>query len=118
MGKIIVVLVLILGLVRAEEVLDVEKNCLACHKTQQIPNTLINRRYLMTYSTKSRIEEAMVHYVKTPQKSTSIMPPQFFLKFPMKEALKLDEQTLRKHIKAYIELYSVKKVLVLEKSSH
>jgi len=118
MGKIVVVLALMLGLVMAEEALGLEKKCLACHKTQQIPNMLINRRYLMKYSTKIRIEKAMLAYLRNPKKATSIMPPQFFLKFPMKEALKIDEQTLRKNIQAYIDLYDVKKVLVLEKSSH
>lgn len=115
MGKIIVILLFISALSMAEEETSLKKNCLTCHKAQQIPNTLIYRRYLMKYSTKSRITEAMLRYLKAPTKSTSIMPPQFFLKFPMKEALPVEEAQLRKYIKDYIDLYDVKKILVLEK---
>jgi len=41
------------------------------------------------------------------------MPPPFFLKFPMKEALGLDDTTLEKNIHTFIETFSVKKKLVL-----
>jgi len=118
MGKIIVILVLLLGVSMAEEEIDLAKNCLDCHATQQIPNTLIYRRYLMKYSTQERIAKAMLAYLNAPQKAHSIMPPQFFLKFPMKESLDVDEKILKKNIEAYIDRYDVKKALVLEKNSH
>jgi len=97
---------------------DFETTCLACHKKQQIPNTLIYRRYLMKYSTSERIEKAMMQYMLAPDKVHSIMPPQFFLKFPMKKALSMDESTLRQNIEQFILKFDIKKKLVLEKSSH
>jgi hypothetical protein len=39
------------------------------------------------------------------------MPTQFFLKFPMKNGLKREEQRLQRNIKAYIEKFDVKKKL-------
>ncbi len=88
--------------------------CLACHIRQQVPSELIYRRYLMKYSTNERMEEAMLAYLKKPEKKRSIMPRQFFLKFPMKEALQRDEKVLRKEIRAYLERFDVKKKLLLE----
>jgi len=90
-----------------------EKNCLQCHKEQTIPSYLIYRRYLMKYSTPERIENAMFDYLKEPLQSRSIMPPQFFLKFPMKPPLDLDDDTLRREIRAYIEKFDIRKRLRL-----
>jgi hypothetical protein len=92
-----------------------ESTCLSCHKEQQIPSDLIYRRYLMKYSTPDRIEKAMFAYLKEPLQSRSIMPPQFFLKFPMKPPLDLDDETLLKEIRAYIRKFDIKKRLILEK---
>ena len=91
-----------------------EHNCLACHQTQQIPSDLIYKRYLLKYSTATRIEEAMFSYLKRPRQEHSIMPPQFFLKFPMKPSTQLDDALLRKHIHAYINQFNLKKKLIVE----
>ena len=116
MGKIVMFMVLILGMACADTMsTELEYNCLVCHKTQQIPNTLIYRRYLMKYSTPQRIEEVMVHYLKAPKKSHSIMPPQFFLKFPMKKSLGMDDTVLREYVRRYIEQFDVKQYLILDK---
>jgi len=39
------------------------------------------------------------------------MPPQFFLKFPMKEPLNIDNVELHHNITAYINRYDIKKKL-------
>jgi cytochrome c551/c552 len=96
---------------------ELEKACLSCHKEQQIPSGLIYKRYLMKYSTSERIENAMFSYLKEPQKSHSIMPPQFFLKFPMKPRMDIDDVTLRSEIWRYIQKFDLKKRLILDKSS-
>jgi len=120
MGKIAMLMLLSLLSLLAGEInsvdVNLKKNCLECHQTQQIPNRLISRRYLMKYSTKERIEEAMRVYLKNPKKSQSIMPPQFFLKFPMKGVLFFNEEVLRKNIQAFIEHYDIQKELTLEKN--
>lgn len=117
MGKIAVILFWVSLVAYAKEGREVKTNlgyhCISCHKSQQIPNTLIYRRYLMKYSIPKRIEEAMLHYLKAPKQADSIMPPQFFLKFPMKEALDLDDVTLRSDIHAYIQTFDVKQYLKL-----
>ena len=92
-----------------------EQKCLDCHKEQQIPNSLIVKRYLMQYSTDERIEEAMFKYLKDPKKEYSIMPAPFFSKFPMKEKSVLDDPSLKQNIKIFLEKYNMKKKLMLEK---
>jgi hypothetical protein len=45
------------------------------------------------------------------------MPPQFFLKFPMKPRMNIDDETLRKEIRRYIQKFDLKKRLILDKSA-
>ncbi len=111
MGKIAFLFLVIVFSLRA----DLDMACLSCHKQQQIPSELIYKRYLMNYSTSKYIEEAMFSYLKKPSKESSIMPPQFFLKFPMKKASKLSDEDLRKEIKAYIKRFDIKKKLILNR---
>ena len=91
-----------------------ENNCLNCHRKQKIPSELIYRRYLMKYSSDENISKRVNVYLKNPKKETSIMPKQFFLKFPEKKALDLNESTLKESIEAYLNYFDVKKILILD----
>jgi cytochrome c1 len=91
-----------------------EENCLACHREQKLPDNLIYRRYLLKYSSQKRIEKALTSYLKIPSKEHSIMPREFFLRFPMKYPTTLDEATLQGNIRAYMEQFDVKRRLRLE----
>jgi len=90
---------------------DIQTSCLNCHQKNQIPNELIYKRYLMKYSTKAYMKEAIVAYLKNPNKKNSIMPSVFFSKFPMKEAI--GTETLEKDVLEYLDKFDVKKRLVL-----
>ncbi len=118
MGKIIFFFSLLGVVLNAQDISvkddqQLQKECLQCHVEQQIPSALVYRRYLMKYSTFERMEEAIYTYIKNPDLKHSIMPPQFFLKFPMKEATTLDDDMLQKMIKSYLNTFDVKKKLVL-----
>jgi len=119
MEKIIILTLLLGTYIFAENGLRtptaLEKNCLACHKKQQIPNELIYKRYLVKYSTDARMEEAIAKYLNNPTQETSIMPGPFFLKFPMREKLDLDEQLIRSSIKQFLKKFDLKQHLILEK---
>jgi len=97
----------------AEAPSSLQKNCLDCHVEQKIPSELIHRRYLLKYSTNKKIKEMLFSYLKKPNKESSIMPKQFFLKFPQKEALDLNDTILSKNIDTYLDYFDVKKKLVL-----
>lgn len=90
-----------------------QTNCMNCHVQQKVPSELIYRRYLSKYSTHVTIKKALLIYLKTPKKENSIMPKQFFLKFPKKEAMDLNNTELNKSIDAYLDYFDVKKKLVL-----
>ncbi len=93
---------------------DLQNDCLACHKKEQIPSELIYKRYLLKYSTSKNIEQTMFEYLKNPAKKSSIMPSAFFLKFPMKERIDLDDKTLIENIRLYIKSFDVKYRLGLD----
>ena len=118
MGKIVVIFSFLSLFLYAQELhvqnQTLQNSCLSCHQEHQIPSALIYKRYLKIYSTSDRMEEAMFAYIKNPLKEHSIMPPQFFLKFPMKEKNVLDDSSLRKNIQAYLDAFDLKKKLVLE----
>ena len=117
MGKIVVIFSFLSLFLYAQE-LNIQDQilqdaCLSCHQEQQIPSGLIYKRYLKKYSTSDRMQKAIFAYIKTPDKKHSIMPPQFFLKFPMKEVSTLDDDELKKMIKRYLNTFDIKKKLVL-----
>ena len=91
-----------------------QQNCLKCHGEQKIPSELIYRRYLMKFSTKERIKKSLLSYLNNPKKENSIMPQQFFLKFPQKEALDLNETVLEESISVYLDYFDVRDRLDLE----
>jgi len=115
MEKIVIILSMLSLFVCANTDTQIDKTCLSCHRQQQIPNGLIYRRYLMQYSTDRRMEEAIFKYLKNPSKETSIMPPQFFLKFPMKEKLQLDDLKLHDSITKYLQRFDIKEHIIIEK---
>ena len=90
-----------------------QKNCIECHIKQKIPSELIYRRYLMRYSTHKEIRKTLLEYLKAPSKETSIMPRQFFLKFPQKEAVDMNDTDLKESIDAYLDYFDIKERLVL-----
>jgi hypothetical protein len=111
MVKILFLILLALS-IKAD--VDLEKSCLDCHKKQQIPSALIYKRYLLKYSTKDRIKDAIYLYLKNPTKENSIMPKPFFLRFPMKKTTNLNDKTLKKAIELYIDKFDIRKKLVVE----
>ncbi len=55
----------------------------------------------------------MLAYLKAPSVDTSIMPPQFFSKFPIKEVSQLKEEVLRKRIDDYIDYFDISQKLFI-----
>ncbi|NOZ91009.1 MAG: hypothetical protein GXO60_06965 [Epsilonproteobacteria bacterium] len=90
-----------------------EKTCLNCHKKQQIPSELIYRRYLMRYSDNQLIKDKILKYLKNPNKTESIMPNQFFLKFPMKNKIDLNDTALYQEVEEYMNFFDIRKKLIL-----
>jgi len=113
MVKTIFLITTLLSIVTATPSKLLQQNCINCHIKQKIPSELLYRRYLQKYSTHKNIQNQLFKYLTHPHKNSSIMPKQFFLKFPEKKASKLNETVLKESIKAYLEHFDVKKHLIL-----
>jgi len=92
-------------------------SCLNCHTKQKIPSELIYRRYLMRYSTDKKMQKRILAYLKKPTPSNSIMPKQFFLKFPMKKRLDINGSILERDIKGYLDYFNIKNKLKVSNNS-
>ena len=110
MVKIITILILTTITITSQSI-KLNESCLNCHIKQKIPSELIYRRYLMRYSTDEMMQEAIFNYLKKPNKTQSIMPKQFFLKFPMKEVSDNNSSILKQNIKEYLNYFNIKKKL-------
>ncbi len=118
MGKIIFLCMLFSAVVFAGDIMiddkqQLQQRCLQCHTQEQIPNTLIYRRYLKTYSTQEAMKTAILKYLKDPKQENSIMPHPFFSKFSMKEVSDLDDEDLKKNIQTFLDTFDLKKKLFL-----
>lgn len=94
---------------------QLNRDCLSCHVSQKIPSELIYRRYLASYSVSEKMKQAMFVYLQNPRKENSIMPSQFFLKFPMKEKVQMDNERIQTDIEAFLKYFDIKKKLILHK---
>jgi len=117
MKKMIMTMAILSTLLSAQTPVDslLEANCLGCHREQKLPDSLIYRRYLLQYSSPERIEKALIDYLKHPRKDHSIMPSEFFLRFPLKYPTKLDSAMLKESVGKYLEYFDVRRRLRLEK---
>lgn len=97
---------------------ELERECFQCHKEQKIPSEATYRRYLLKYSSKETIREMMLAYLKAPTVERSIMPPQFFSKYPIKEVSLLKEEALRKRIDEYTDYFNISKKLFIPEESN
>jgi len=113
MVRVVLIIVSISLTASSQPSQKLKNSCLNCHTKQQIPSELIYRRYLIKYSTKKRVKEEIFKYLKNPKQELSIMPKQFFFKFPMKEALDIDNGVLKEAVNEYLEHFDIKKRLVL-----
>jgi len=116
MGKIVLLLIMLGQFIQGNDQVNasvLQNNCFNCHQQYKIPNKLIYQRYLAKYSTEDRMKNAIYYYLKNPKIKNTIMPPEFFSKFPLKKPLILDGEMLRKSIDAYLTFFNVKKKLTL-----
>jgi hypothetical protein len=86
---------------------ELMRECLQCHAAQKIPSEAIYRRYLLKYSSKETIRHRMFSYLRSPSVEQSIMPPQFFNKFPLTGRSELNDTILRQRVDDYIDYFDI-----------
>jgi len=94
----------------------VKDKCISCHQAESIPSGMIYRRYLLKYSSKDVIRDKIYRYLRSPSTQESIMPPQFFSKFPLKEPIEMDERELKGFIDRYIDYFDISHKLYIDRS--
>lgn len=53
---------------------DVLQKCLVCHENSAPPFAMVYRRYLVLYSSKSKIKKRMIDFLTSPSRKKSSMP--------------------------------------------
>jgi len=85
-----------------------DDKCLNCHNQQKIPSQLIYKKYLIKYSSNKIIKKKIIDYLNKPMSNKSIMPQQFFLKFPMKDRLNMTRKELEMGVDRFIDKFGLK----------
>jgi hypothetical protein len=68
---------------------------------------MIYRRYLLKYSSKDVIRDKIYRYLRSPAIQESIMPPQFFSKFLLKEPTEMSNEELKDMIDGYMDYFDI-----------
>lgn len=84
-----------------------EKNCVACHKKMQVGIDKFFYRYLLVYSSKDSVKNAIKSYLLKPSKKTSLFAEDLVLRYGIKKPTKLSQKNLQKAIDLYWEKYNL-----------
>ena len=72
MVKVVLFFMLVFQSIASET--DILQKCLVCHENSAPPFTMVYRRYLMLYSSKSKIKKSMIDFLTAPSRKKSSMP--------------------------------------------
>jgi len=84
-----------------------ENNCLSCHQKLPVSIDKFFYRYLLKYSSKTRVQEQMFLYLSEPRKDKTIMPKAFISRFGIKKASSLKKEELEQALDSYWNKYKV-----------
>jgi len=91
-----------------------KNECMRCHEKQNIPFEMIYKRYLIKYSSKSTIKQAIFKMCKNPTIERSLVPPSFLRRYGIKQACTLNDKDLYNAIEEFINFYDIKKNIQLK----
>ena len=109
MVKIFLVLIFCLSFLMAEKNDNViyDLNCVGCHKKLPVTIDKYFYRYLLKYSSETRVKASMFDYLKNPTKEKTIMSESFVTRFGIKKKSKLSDDKLKEAIDSYWEKYKI-----------
>lgn len=84
-----------------------ERNCIPCHSALPMSLGEMFKRYLLVYSSERFVKQAIVNYLKHPDREISVLPDLFFTDHAVKSPLSLPEETLHKAVDYYWDTYKV-----------
>ena len=88
--------------------------CNECHNHRAPPYKKIYKHYLLKYSSKMRIEKAMIDFLKAPSKEKSAMPRGMKRRFNPSEHQVFDSENIKDALRYIIEQEDIIAKLKLE----
>ena len=109
MVKIFLVFIFFTTFLLAENTKDViyDLNCVGCHKKMPVTIDKYFYRYLLKYSSETRVKASMFDYLKNPTTEKTIMAESFITRFGIKKKSKLSDDKLKEAIDSYWEEYKI-----------
>ena len=109
MVKMILILFLSISFLMAEQNNDIiyDLNCVGCHKKMPVTIDKYFYRYLLKYSSETKVKEAMFSYLKNPTKEETIMAESFITRFGVKKKTNLTDDKLNEALDSYWEKYKI-----------
>jgi hypothetical protein len=105
MIKKLLILFLLLSSLYPKDAFD--KHCVKCHA--KLPASLQRMffNYLLVYSSEKNTKEAIIYYLKAPDRDISMMSDLFLDTIGVKKPSKLSDKTLQKAVDIYWKKYNV-----------
>ena len=109
MVKILLILIFCLSFLKAEKNDNViyDLNCVGCHKKMPVTIDKYFYRYLLKYSSETKVKAAMFAYLKNPTKEETIMAESFITRFGVKKKTNLTDAKLNEALDSYWEKYKI-----------
>ena len=109
MVKIFLVFIFFTTFLLAENAKDViyDLNCVGCHKKMPVTIDKYFYRYLLKYSSETKVKAAMFAYLKNPTKEETIMAESFITRFGVKKKTNLTDAKLNEALDSYWEKYKI-----------
>ena len=109
MVKILLILIFCLSFLKAEKNDNViyDLNCVGCHNKLPVTIDKYFYRYLLKYSSETRVKASMFDYLKNPTTVKTIMAESFISRFGIKKKSKLRDDKLKEAIDSYWEEYKI-----------
>ena len=109
MVKILLIFIFCLSFLKAEKNDNViyDLNCVGCHNKLPVTIDKYFYRYLLKYSSETRVKASMFDYLKNPTTEKTIMAESFITRFGIKKKSKLSDDKLKEGIHSYWEEYKI-----------
>jgi hypothetical protein len=109
MVKFFLILTLITNFLFAEKSNDViyDLNCVECHRNMPVTIDKYFYRYLLKFSSETKVKAAMFSYLNNPTKEETIMAESFITRFGVKKKTNLSESKLNEALDSYWEKYKI-----------
>ena len=109
MVKLFLILIFCLSFLEAEKDDNViyDLNCVGCHKKMPVTIDKYFYRYLLKYSSETKVKAAMFAYLKNPTKEETIMAESFITRFGVKKKTNLTDAKLNEALDSYWEKYKI-----------